>query len=439
MKQILLLFILGFGLNLQAAKIRDINIQIDSSNFGITNTFAIKVFLIKKNGKQIVLHPGSAHSKWSKVKIYGTHILTSNNGRVAFNQTNINAFNNQTEIEVSYNEGEHIIREKIRLPYVKGLIIMNNTVMVNHLEPLNFHLIFNNGRTKESNASLFDFNTVINESPYELNLIGGKIMYRIDAPVENETVEIKLRSQKTQQVIGQKNLLITYPTTCEIKPEGIHGVSGRNGVDGRSTSQNGGHGQHGAPGGNGVDVHIFARVMKFKEKDYMLLQIFYADGRYESEVLLLTGQPIFVSSKGGNGGNGGNGGSGAPGKIDLEKDINSPLGGDGGNGGNAGNGGDAGEITLYYLSEQTDITSLFQMETNGGVAGTAGVAGLGGKGDNSQTKLIGVLLGLKEGKTGQIGAAGTNGKNAIITKNSLATDEEFNNLWQKHLEQGFVK
>ena len=131
MKTLIFLSIILFSSTTFAGKIRDIDFNIDSSNFSKNNTFAITVYLIKKSGKRIVIAPNTFSIYWNKIKVNGQHISSFKHGIVTFNQQLISGTNNTCNIEVIYNGSDIKLQKPIIYPYVKGLIIKNNKIPVN--------------------------------------------------------------------------------------------------------------------------------------------------------------------------------------------------------------------------------------------------------------------------------------------------------------------
>lgn len=439
MKTFLLLGILFLSTTLHAAKFRDIDFSLDTTNFGSTNSFSMTVYLIKKSGKKVALLPNQFSFHWNKINVKGLYIISFKQGIVTFDQTKIIKGSNSIVLDVSYNNNEHSIQKPLTLPYVKGIIIQNSIIPVNHTAMLGYQLIFSNGKLASPSPTLFDENNFVNTSPKEVVLKGATIMMKLDEPVSYETVEISFKNKLNDQALGSKTMIIEYPTSCRIEAFGNDGPHGSNGSNGRKTSEHGTSGTSGGNGAAGRDVRVFAKMQNLGDKKFLIIQSFYSDNRHQTEVIKYEGKLISINTNGGNGGNGGIGGNGMPGLIDTTKNINSPIGGDGGNGGNAGSGGNAGTIYLVFSAESGDLSSIFEISTRGGQPGIPGNGGTGGKGDYTKTKIIGKIISNKDGKTGTNGMPGANGMSTIVGAPSILSPEEWNAQYLKNLTEGFVK
>jgi hypothetical protein len=439
MKTLLLTALLLATNALYAGRIRDIDFRIDTLAFGTKNTFTITVYLIKKNGKRIELKPNESSLYWSRISVKGEHILAFKHGLITFNQAQITKENNSIVLEVSYNQNEHSIQKPITFPYVKGMMIQNSTIAVNHAAAFDYQLLFSNGKTAPGHQKLFDANNFQTDTSPEVKLTGSTLMIQLDEPAAFETIDLSIKNRLTDEVLGSRTLLIAYPSSCRIDKFGNDGKSGKNGTDGKKTSENGTAGSNGESGTSGRDVRIFAKLVKSNNINYLVLHIFDAKNIAQSEVLQYNGQPIPVSTYGGRGGNGGNGGNGMNGLIDKEKQIDSPKGGNGGMAGNAGSGGNGGNVFLVYPSETGDISSVFSFETQAGGSGIAGTGGKGGKGDYSDSKTLGKVLTNKDGNDGTNGAAGSGGVSGQVKYPRILSLEEWTSFYQQHLLEGFVK
>ena len=156
MKTILILTLLFLSTASYAGRIRDLDFTIDTSNFGVTNSYSITVFLIKKNGKRITLTPNHFSLYWGKLKVTGQHILSFKHGLVTFDQSSIFNGNNKTVLDVSYNNGQHTMQADIIYPFVNSLNINNNSINVNHFNAFDYDLVFNNGKTTSHSNNLFN-------------------------------------------------------------------------------------------------------------------------------------------------------------------------------------------------------------------------------------------------------------------------------------------
>lgn len=264
-------------------------------------------------------------------------------------------------------------------------------------------------------------------------------MMKLDEPAAYETVELSITNKLNSQPLGKKTLIIEYPTSCRIEASGRDGLSGKNGTNGKNISENATSGTNGQSATSGMDVKVFAKTMKLNDVNFLILHTFYSNGFIQTEILKYDGKPINISTFGGRGGSGGNGGIGMSGLIDKTKQIDSPKGGNGGNGGNAGNGGNGGNLEMIFTKETGDISTWFAIYTRGGDAGIPGTGGAGGKGDYTDTKLVGKVLSNKDGKTGTTGLNGTNGSNGLVRNPIIISAEEWNALYIKTMNEGFVK
>ena len=436
MKTILFLGAFLFSTTLFAGRIRDIDFVVDSTNFCKTNTFSITVFLIKKNGKRITLTPNELSIHWNKIKVTGQHLISFNRGIVKFDQQAVTTGNNSANLEITYNNLS--MQLPITFPYVTGLILKNNTIAVNHPMTLDYELIFNNGKTALPSPTLFNENNFVNSSVSEVNLVRSSFLIRLDEPAAYETVELLIKNRLNNQELGKKIMSLEYPTTCKIDGSGNSGANGINGANGKKTSESGSNGTNGSNGQTGVSVRVFTTTKIFNQTKFVIIHAFYSDNRHQTEVLKFDGQPIVISTNGGNGGSGGNGGIGSNGSINIATKVNSPMGGHGGSGGTAGSGGNAGNISLIFTPEITNSSTIFSTSSNGGFAGAIGVGGKGGKGDYSDVKFIGKVLNTRDGNNGNNGLSGQNGLNALTPNFKTLTIEEWKAFYTRHINEGFI-
>ncbi len=437
MKTFIFILLLFISPSFFAGGIRDIDFSIDSSNFGVNNSFTLTIYLIKKSGKKIEVKPNEMSLHWNQIQVTGTHISTFKHGVATFNQTEITGANNTCELEVSCDHQKQTIKKTIRLPYLTGIIIKNTIISVNHYAPLSYDLIFSNGKTSPFNPLLFNETNLVSTSSSEVKFDGSNYMLKLDDPVSYESIDVNLKNKLNDQIIGSKRMIVEYPTSCRVESFGNNGRSGSNGSNGSSYSQSGSSGTSGENGTPGKDVKIYAKISNMNSVDFLVLQIFYSDGRHQSEILKHDGRPIIVSTYGGNGGSGGNGGNGMYGYIDKTKQIDSPRGGNGGNGGNAGSGGNGGNVYFIFNNETGDLSSYFSLSTKGGDAGFPGVGGQGGKGNYSDALLLGKILSSRDGSNGTNGVAGTSGTMGTIVAPEILTSQEWNDRYTKNLNGGF--
>ncbi len=439
MKNILIFTLLFLSTTSYAGRIRDLDFTIDTSNFGVNNTFTITVFLIKKNGKRITLAPNQFSLYWGKLKVTGQHILSFKHGLVTFDQSSIFNGNNKTILDISYNNGQHTMQADIIYPYVNSLNINNNSITVNHFNAFDYDLVFSNGKTTNHSNNLFNENNLINTSSPDIKISDSKIMLQLEEPSLSENIKLSFKNKLNDQFLGEKLVNISYPTTCRIEVHGIDGANGIDGKDGVKTSEIGSKGTNGQNGLKGKDIVVLAKTKNVNSKRYIILQTFATDGSHQTEIIWFDGSPIVINSNGGNGGNGGKGGDGMKGLIDKTKQINSPNGGNGGNGGNAGNAGNAGNVNVIISKSSEDLKSFFSISSNGGTAGKIGIGGSGGKGDYSDTNLAGKILTTRDGKQGNNGIRGVDGTNGIINTPQIVSEEEWIKQYEQYLKEGFIK
>ena len=439
MKSIFFLIIICISTSTFAGRIRDIDFSIDTSNFGKTNMFEITVFLIKKSGKRIIMAPNQFSLHWGKLQVTGQHIQSFKHGIVTFDQNAINSENNKIVLDISYNDRQHTMQSNITFPFVKALKINNTNIPVNHFAPLEYDLIFSNGKKTPHNNSLYNESNLISTSSSEVTISNSQFMVQLNEPAKVDSLKVGFKNKLTDVILDEKMVKIEYPTTCVIYATGTDGANGQNGKDGTKYSENGTSASSGQNGGNGKDIRIFAKTMSVNNKKYIILQSFLSNGTHQTEVIWYDGRPIVVSTNGGRGGNGGNGGNGMKGLIDKTKQINFPNGGNGGNGGNAGSGGNAGTIYFVFNTSAEDLKTYFSTTTTGGQPGTIGNGGNGAKGDYSDLLLGGKILTTRDGKQGYYGTKGSYGNNGSTLSPLIVSDSEWNNLYLKNLNDGFVK
>jgi len=440
MKALLLFFIFFLATTLQAKRIRDIDFKIDTTNFGITNTYSVTVFLIKRSGKRITLSPRQLSLKWGSISVTAPHVLSFRNGIITFDQLAINNENNKVSLEVSYKKREHVVQANITYPYVTSIAIQNNDISVNHPTIIQYELEFSNGKKAIQNESLFNssnLETTSSTSDFQLNK--SQMMLLLNEPASYETVKLSCRNKRSNLLLSEKILTIAYLTNTTIEAQGANGSNGANGNDGRKISENGSSGGSGQNGFNGNDVRVFAKTRTVNGKKYVILQLFSSTGKHQTEIMWYDGRPILINANGGKGGNGGAGGNGIKGLIDKTKSINLPLGGNGGNGGRSGNGGDGGRIFFVIENSSEDIKNYFSTTSSGGGYGRAGNSGEGGKGDYSDLVSNGKIQTSRDGKQGTNGSQGTTGRNGAIMHPLMVASEEWENQYNKHVSEGFIK
>lgn len=418
-----------------AIDVEHLTFSIDSSGYGITNQFNITVNLINKRGRIVAVRPNEFLLKWKKIKVQGEHILSVKDGIVSFNQQKINSNNNKIELTVSYQsfEGAPIIYQskKLVLPFVRGLIIKNNSILVNSPTTLNYELIFNNGITAKPNEKLFNQQNIGSSSNSKIAWKNCQFQLNIQEPIPDDNVSLILKNKSTNELLGEKKLTIEYLTTCTINNSGLDGFNGQNGLSGRVASENGSNGTSGEHGSNALNLKILVRSSVINNSLYLTLHTFSSDGNYGSNIIKYNGTPIIIKANGGDGGNGGKGGDGMSGTVDTLRKINSPYGGNGGNGGHGGNAGNGGKITLIFDQATGDLSNYFEIEVREGTPGNPGQGGNAGSGDYKETGLIGTLLSVNRGSEGISGQRGNPGNSGIIFPTRIVSSEEWNSLYDK--------
>ena len=259
-------------LSASAKKVTDIDFDIDSSNFGVSNSYSLKIYLINKKGKRNLLSPGEFSLKWNKIKVTGDHILSFRHGIVVFNQPDIQASNNNCTIEVSY-DNVHYMKKTFKLPYVKGMIINTNSILVNKYQVFDYQLVFNNGKTSSPSESLFYRSNIVSLCPSEVDFNGDKVQVKLFDVVAYETLKLKFKNKQNEQVLGEKTILLEYPTTS-----GANGQNGQNGANGKTVSEVGKSGSNGSNGTNASKVLVFVKSKIVNGTTFYVLHYFLSDG-----------------------------------------------------------------------------------------------------------------------------------------------------------------
>lgn len=429
MKKIVLLFILTLPLLTNAARIRDIEFSIDSSNFGRTNQFEITINLIKKNGKRIALRPNIFSFHWNKIKVEGDHILSFYNGTVIFDQVNINASNRHCDFKVSYDmgkKGKHYQETTIKFPYITNIELENNFINVNTLGYINLLLTFNNNVQTTNNESLFKFSDLEFSSKEEITISNNSFCIKLSDPANFDSLSVQLINKNSGEIFSEKKLPLRYPISVSIYASGKNGENGISGKNGVNYSQDGKNGTSAYNGENAQDVNVFVEIKELNGKTYFKITSIFSNKTEQIDLIEFNNAPIEIYANGGNGGNGGHGGNGQNGKINLEKKIISPKGGNGGNGGNSGNGGNGGEIAIYFVKNQKDVNHYFIGHNLGGISGEPGKGGDFGKGDYINSTVKDKNAKILDGNSGKKGYSGKNGLNGKPVMKSVLTYQEFN-------------
>ena len=429
MKKIVLLFLLTLPLLINAARIRDIEFSIDSSNFGRTNQFEITVNLIKKNGKRVVLKPNVFSFHWSKVKVEGEHILSFSNGKVIFDQVNINASNRLCNFKVSYDmgkKGKHYQEKVVNFPYITNIELENEFINVNTPSFISLIMTFNNNIKSYNNESLFKSSTLELLCKEEIVVSNNSFYLKLNDPANFDSLNVQLINKKSGEIFSEKKLPLKYPTTVSIFASGNNGENGISGKNGVNYSQDGKNGTSAYNGENAQEVKVFVEVKELNGKTYFKITSFFTNKIEQVDIIEFKNAPIEIYANGGNGGNGGHGGSGQIGKIDLAKKIISPKGGNGGNGGNSGNGGNGGQIEIYFVKNQKDVNHYFIGHNLAGIAGEPGKGGNGGKGDYVNSTAKDKKAEILDGKSGRNGYSGKKGLDGKPVLKSVLIYQEFN-------------
>jgi len=214
--------------------------------------------------------------------------------------------------------------------------------------------------------------------------------------------------------------------------KGTAGSSGSFGRDGTNTSaqyatggsgSSGGRGGTGRPGGRGERgqklLILAAKVLPIDGSEpYVVFELKRGD-QAEIHTRHFSDPPLHVVSGGGRGGAGGDGGVGGHGGQGGNgyNTGDGGNGGDGGRGGNGGRGGDGGDITL--VGSDSDVLSLFELESIGGEGGRPGRGGSGGeygKAGSAFSAMLGGMAAIFGGNTnaprpilGDLGQSGSKG------------------------------
>jgi hypothetical protein len=363
MKIILTTFLLLSSVLIFAGKPQNIEIEIDSNQFGISNQFSFKLIMIDKKGNRSKLIPGDSDYRWEKVEVVCNHLVTFENGRIVFNQRGINASNHLTEFKVTYAK-ELTVSENIAFPYVAQLNVLNNALLINQAEPLLLELVFQNNHKTNYASNLFDLSQLECVKPFKL--LGEKIIYEQTELLESNLVELEIYSKQNSYLKSMKSMGVNYPVALSL----FYG--GQNGEDARAYQPVfSAIGYSGGDGNKGKDLTVFVEELQQKDDLFIRLIIFQKDGTKDVQILQWSESPIQLIVDGGKGGNGGNGGNSQ--RYDLHNkrvEENKP-----GYGGNGGNGGDAGQIIIYSLLSEEKLNAYVKLSTQGGKGGVKGNSG----------------------------------------------------------------
>lgn len=432
----LFLFSVLISLNVFGARYTDMFVDLDTNSFGISNTFDIKVKLIKRSGKTHSLNPQEYDIRWKNVKVSGKFILGMERGIVRFDQKLVTENDRTTKITITYKD-KFKVEYEIILPYVTGLVIHTSAIMANRETPLEYEVLFNNGKSAQPSSDIFSMNSVYSVTSSSLSFQNGILLFKAEDLFENDLVKLSLINRATNKVLAERDIFIDYPTTSEMNVSGRNGANGTDGKKGAKTSENGTNGTNGENGFSANNLKVLVKVKNRNNNKYIIMHCFSSNGKKATEIIKYVGEPIRIYANGGAGGNGGRGGDGAAGLIDTTKKINSPDGGNGGFGGNAGNGGDAGEIKLYCQQSDENLMNYFYIENREGIAGIPGAGGKGGKGDNTNAKPLGVLVKWRNGIDGKNGSIGQNGKGYPNSAPVILNEKDWNELLQNLNSKGF--
>lgn len=235
-------------------------------------------------------------------------------------------------------------------------------------------------------------NTLVVKTKEVYELKGTDILV-VDTLILMDSATLVLNKLKTENFIHAKKVVFYQGSAIDGK--GVHGISGRIGRPGPSSSapcSNGGAGLQGTEGTNGG--HGISLFLSFQE-------------------IVLHGVPT-IDISGGDAGDGGKGGIGGGGGTGTRLCAGG-NGGTGGPGSNGGNGGHAGTLTFQakripelrsMLGDRIIVRNYGGNPGTGGEGGGGGYAGLNAAGKNS--------LDGKSGRKGQRGKDGQAGKPGAI-------------------------
>lgn len=390
---IFILFLNSFISN--AINVTEIQVKFDTSQFRITNHFSINLLLIGKRGSTYTLNRNDGDLKWEKIKIKGKHIQYMKEGVVTFNQKEVTELDNEILIDVLYNDSV-FYRQKIKLPFVKELIIKNDKIYLNsNLNALDYLLVFNNGSTQDPSPELFDIDNIYNATP-NIEFTNGVFNMTPNKNMFANHLDLILKNRLNHTVLATKSLPFTYGNKARIVSTGSRGRDGRNGKPTNSISNNGEDGEDGEKGEDAVAIAVFAKIVRKDSMNLILIYAKYKDGRSQNFTIDCdTSSVINIEANGGNGGNGGAGGAGGPGNTE------SPKGGNGGYGGYGGYGGKGANVNVYLDEFSSELISKFQINNESGSIGNAGKGGDRGVGNNENNGLLGMLLNTNHGLTGE--------------------------------------
>lgn len=229
--------------------------------------------------------------------------------------------------------------------------------------------------------------------PKEIYELKGSDILVVDTLIMMDSSILLLNKLKPENFIHAKK--IVFHRGSLIDGKGVHGLPGRNGRPGTSSSgpcTEGGTGKIGTDGTNGGNgVHLFISFSDIVSREVATIDVSGGD-----------------AGDGGSGGNGGGGGSGT-------RLCEGGSGGKGGLGANGGRGGNGGTITFhatripelrFMLGERIIIRNY---GGNPGSAGDGGGGGYPGISPTGKSSLDG-----KQGKKGMNGKDGTAGKTGAI-------------------------
>ena len=395
----LAIFFFFFYFSSNAIKVLDIKVNLDTSKFGVKNYFAIDLTLIGKRGNNYLLNRNDGDFKWDKIRVKGKHIQFFNQGVIVFNQKEITEFNNEIQFEISYKDSTYFT-QKIKLPYVKSLQIINEKIILNsdnnHFDYL---LVFNNGKIQKPSPELFDLKDVYSVNS-EIELSNGIFNIKNTNTLNINKLELVLKNKHSNLIIATKSLKIGYIDNVIIESNGRSGRNGNNGNSSNKISDNGGDGSNGENGEAAIPIDVFAKIVKKDSLNLVLIYVKLKDGRSQNHIIELNDNTkISIYAKGGSGGKGGNGGNGGPGNVE------SPKGGNGGLGGNGGFGGKGANVNVYLDEFSEELKTKIEINNEGGTAGSAGDGGRRGSGETTGG-LLSIILNPNSGDNGGKGQYG---------------------------------
>lgn len=426
---LLLTFFVGFSA--AAQKYVRMDVFIDTSGFGVHNRMTMSVTLYKKNGSPVEVTTEEGRSKWGKLKVSGTHLLRFDKGELTWNAKQVHEGNRVMTLRIETEDGAVKAEKSILLPYLKELVIYNETLPVNRETRLDYACVFSNGKSVTGHNELYDISNLRIEN-FDIALNSGELLFHVQEPVTDRFRTLRIADRRSGAIVAVKELAVIYPFDFRYNGDGANGVPGRSGAVATRVSENGHDGMNGLRGDMGAHLRIFLDQTTLGEDTIIAFHVFAPGGRIDRYFIRFSrGNEYYISACGGTGGAGGNGTDGRPGDIDTAKRINSPHGGNGGRGGDGGIGGDGGRVQIYFSPVTEYLKPALIISVAGGTGGSSGLAGKGGRGDHNNSKLLGSLLRLKDGADGLPGMSGMMGSPGSVEYFSLPDRESWIQEYEK--------